>query len=116
MEIVGIGMEMVDIGRFEAAMERRGRRLLERLFTAAEIEYGLSRRRPAAALSARFAAKAALRKALGRAVPFRHVEVGRDGLGRPVLVGACLEGVAASLSMSHDGGVSLASVIVGRTP
>ena len=56
--VIGVGIDVVDIGRFEEALERTPT-LRERLFTEQERE------RPLASLAARFAAKEALAKALG---------------------------------------------------
>ena len=56
--IVGIGVDLVDIARFERTIERTPR-LLERLFAPAE------RALPLRSLAARYAAKEALIKALG---------------------------------------------------
>ena len=58
MAIVGVGIDVVDISRFEDAL-RRTPGMVERLFTPAEAD------RPLASLAARFAAKEALAKALG---------------------------------------------------
>jgi phosphopantetheine--protein transferase-like protein len=56
--IVGLGIDVVDVGRFEATLARSPA-LRERLFTAAERQHS------PASLAARFAAKEALAKALG---------------------------------------------------
>ena len=55
--IDGIGIDVVDIDRFKASLERTPG-LLEKLFTEGE------RSKPIASLAARFAAKEALAKAL----------------------------------------------------
>ncbi|KAB8197905.1 holo-ACP synthase [Nonomuraea phyllanthi] len=112
--ILGIGVDVVDIARFEAALERTPR-LAERLFT--EDEQGL----PVASLAARFAAKEAVAKALGapRGLGHREAEVRRDESGRPSLrmTGKVAEaaydlGVKRwHISLSHDGGVAVAYVI-----
>ncbi len=59
----GVGIDLLDVGRFERALERRPR-LAERLFTEAEREYAAERGRPAQHLAARFCAKEAVAKAL----------------------------------------------------
>ena len=56
--IVGVGIDVVDIARFNESMVRTPG-LRERLFTAAEAAL------PPASLAARFAAKEAIAKALG---------------------------------------------------
>ncbi|NBE96147.1 holo-ACP synthase [Nonomuraea sp. KC401] len=112
--IVGIGVDIVDIPRFEATL-RRTPRLRERLFTEAE------RPLPVQSLAARFAAKEAVAKALGapRGLGHQEAEVRCDDLGKPELV---ITGRAAEvarelgvrrwhLSLSHDAGVAVAYVI-----
>ena len=71
----GVGIDLLDVERFERALERRPR-LADRLFTDAEREYAASRARPGMHLAARFCAKEAVAKALGlTAWSFRDVEV-----------------------------------------
>ena len=70
----GVGIDLLDVGRFERALERRPR-LAERLFTDAERDYAASRARPGMHLAARFCAKEAVAKALGlTGWSFRDVE------------------------------------------
>jgi holo-[acyl-carrier protein] synthase len=71
----GVGIDLLDVGRLERALERRPR-LAERVFTDAEREYAAARARPAMHLAARFCAKEAVAKALGLSGwSFRDVEV-----------------------------------------
>ena len=80
----GVGLDLLDIERFESALRRRPR-LAERLFTEGERAYAASRARPAMHLAARFCAKEAVAKALGlTAWSFRDVEVVATG-GPPAL-------------------------------
>ena len=79
-----VGVDLLDIERFERALERRPR-LAERLFTDAEREYAARRPRPGRHLAARFCAKEAVAKALDlRGWNFRDVEVVATG-GAPEL-------------------------------
>jgi len=80
---VRVGIDLVEVPRFRAFLERRGERALRRLFTPAERAYA-EKAAPELAvqrLAARFAAKEAFCKALGQAVPFREIEVlpGKNG-------------------------------------
>ncbi|WP_298944412.1 holo-ACP synthase [uncultured Microbacterium sp.] len=112
--IVGIGVDLVDIPRFERSIERTPR-LLDRLFSPAER--GL---RPHS-LAARYAAKEALIKALGGSdgVHWTDIEVASEPSGKPVfaLSGSTAAVVAARrisalhLSLSHDAGLAAAYVI-----
>ncbi len=112
--IVGIGVDLVDIPRFERTLERTPR-LLDRLFSASERE------RPLRSLAARYAAKEALIKALGGSdgLHWTEIEVASEASGRPVFVlcGSTADIVAERgitmlhLSLSHDGGLATAYVV-----
>lgn len=112
--IVGIGIDLVDIPRFERSLERTPR-LAERLFSPAE------QRLPARSLAARYAAKEALIKALGGSdgVHWTEIEVTPEPSGRPwfTLTGSTADVVAARgittlhLSLSHDAGLATAYVV-----
>jgi holo-[acyl-carrier protein] synthase len=62
--IKGVGVDIVDVARIEAAIARHGRRFLERVFTDEEIRYCSSRPRSVQHFAARFAAKEAVFKML----------------------------------------------------
>jgi len=87
--IRGIGIDLVDIGRIERAVERWGQRFMERIFCPEEIALCLKRARPASCLALRFAAKEAFAKALGLGIrsglTWRDIEVVNDEFGRPGL-------------------------------
>ncbi len=72
-----IGIDIVEVPRFQAFLARRGERALTRLFTEAELAYARAGRSSLSVqrLAARFAAKEAFCKALGHGVPFREIEV-----------------------------------------
>ena len=106
----GVGIDLLDVGRFERALERRPR-LAERVFTDAEREYASARARPAMHLAARFCAKEAVAKALGlTGWSFRDVEVVATGAAPEVrLTGTVAERAAElggtitiSLTHTHD--------------
>lgn len=109
--VYGIGIEVADVGRFAHALLRWGGRLKERLFTVRELDYCLAMRFPERHLSARFAAKVSVKKALGRNIRFKDIEIIRDRGGRPSVEVKGLEGFEFSLSITHDGGLSLAQTI-----
>jgi holo-[acyl-carrier protein] synthase len=70
----GVGIDLIEIERIERALERRPR-LAGRLFTEGELAYAAARARPGRHLAARFAAKEAVIKALGAALPPSEIEV-----------------------------------------
>lgn len=114
MAIAGIGVDVVDLARFERAVGRTPK-LRERLFAESERDL------PLRSLAGRFAAKEALMKALGDAtgITWHDMQVVSDAEGRPSmrLSGAAAEIAARRgitdihLSMSHDAGVAIAQVV-----
>lgn len=122
--ILGVGVDLVDLARFERAASRTPR-LLERLFAESEQVSG-GRRRPLRSLAARFAAKEALIKAVGDSSGMRwhDMRVVSDSLGNPsfelhggIATIASERGIESfHLSMSHDGGLAIAYVIAEGDP
>jgi len=96
--ILGLGTDLVEVPRFRLAMERRGVRLDERLFSDEERAYAYRQKDPAKSLAARFGAKEAVMKALGVGLwkfKLRDVEVVRQRGGAPRVA---LHGRAAMLA------------------
>ncbi len=86
--IRGIGVDIVEIERIQAAVEARKERFLARIFTDEERKYCFDMPRPFRHLAARFAAKEAVSKALGtgkRGMQWTDIEVCRDPHGRPFI-------------------------------
>ncbi|RSS82536.1 holo-ACP synthase [Streptomyces sp. WAC06614] len=118
--IVGVGIDVAEIDRFAAAMERTPH-LADRLFLPTELLLPSGERRGIASLAARFAAKEALAKALGAPgnLLWTDAEVYVEDSGRPrlrvtgtVAARAAELGVASwHISLSHDAGVASAVVI-----
>ena len=99
--IVGLGLDLADVERIRAAIERHGRRFVERIYTPAEIAYAERKRNPYERYAARFAAKEAGMKAIGtgwrRGVRWQDFEVQNLPSGRPTLR---FHGVAAQVAES----------------
>jgi holo-[acyl-carrier protein] synthase len=114
----GVGIDLLDVARFERALERQPR-LAERLFTDAEREYAAGRGRPAMHLAARFCAKEAVAKALGMTGwNFRDVEVVATGAAPEVRLSGSVAARAAELggevaiSLTHTDEMAGAVAIV----
>ena len=122
--IVGTGVDIVEVARFERFIAERNEALLDRLFTPAERSYCAPRRAAAQHYAARFAAKEAFVKALGmgirEGIGWHDVEVTHDSLDKPLFrftptAEARLRErsvVRSHLSLSHDGGLAVAMVIL----
>ncbi len=112
MSILGIGVDVVDLARFRATLERTPS-VRDRLFTPAEAALSVE------SMAARVAAKEALMKALRVpvALPWHDIEVVSDDVDAPVfaLRGDAADQVGARrthLSLSHDTSVATAFVVV----
>jgi holo-[acyl-carrier protein] synthase len=68
MRIFGIGIDVVEVSRIAASIERHGVVFLDKIFTVSEREYCDSRKNPAIHYAARFAAKEAVAKAFGTGI------------------------------------------------
>jgi len=118
--IIGVGIDVAEIDRFGAALERTPE-LARRLFLTEELMLPSGERRGIASLAARFAAKEALAKALGApsGLHWTDAEVYVEDSGQPRLrVRGTVEARAKELgvrswhvSLSHDAGVASAVVI-----
>ena len=122
--IVGTGVDLAEVPRIRASVERFGARFVERIYTPAEIAYVERKANRFERYAARFAAKEAGMKAIGtgwrRGVRWQDFEVVSLPSGRPTLR---LHGVAAefarklnvrniSLSLTHTREMAMAHVIL----
>lgn len=122
--IVGTGVDLAEVPRIRASVERYGRRFVERVYTPAEIAYVERKVNKYERYAARFAAKEAGMKAIGtgwkHGVRWQDFEVTNLPSGKPTLR---LHGVAAeiaerlqvrniSLSLTHTAEMAMAHVIL----
>jgi holo-[acyl-carrier protein] synthase len=124
--IAGVGVDIVDISRIQALMDRYGERFLRRVYTEAEAAYAMGGANKAERLAGRFAVKEAVMKALGtgksQGILWRDVETLRARSGKPEVrlhgqAGAWAEkrgGGAVHVSITHDGGKAVAFVILEK--
>ena len=124
MRIIGIGVDIVEIARLDAAIQRQGRAFIDRCFLPTEQAYCDSHRKPARCYAARFAAKEAVAKALGTGIgaqlALHDIEIRRKASGEPFIV---LHGTGAEtaarfgisqllISLSHSEHYAVANVVV----
>lgn len=124
--IVGVGIDIVEIDRLQAALERQGDHLRQRTFSAAEIQYCDQRANKFQHYAARFAAKEALFKAIGtgwmEGITWLDAEVCNQPNGKPKLVlsGKALEEatrlgvIRIWISLTHTNRYAAAQVILER--
>src|SRR5947207_13399015 len=122
--IVGTGVDLAEVERIRAAIERFGDRFVQRIYTPGEIAYVERKANRYERYAGRFAAKEAGMKAIGtgwkRGVRWQDFEVTNLPSGRPALR---LHGIAAriaegmgvktiSLSITHTAELGMAQVIL----
>ncbi len=99
--IVGVGLDLVEIQRVKAALDRFGERFALRVLLPSEWEYCRQQRVPSVPFAGRFAAKEAASKAfgvgIGAQLSWTDLEVTRNALGKPTLA---LHGSALQLMQS----------------
>jgi len=123
--VAGIGVDLVEVARLEKSLQRTAA-FAAKVFSQAERDYCSRRARPGEALAARFAAKEAFLKAVGRGIldgiPLAQIEVVNADSGEPSLrLGPAARqalaergGADALVSLSHAGGNAVAFVVVRR--
>jgi holo-[acyl-carrier protein] synthase len=122
--IVGTGIDLAEVPRIKASIERFGAKFIGRIYTPAEIEYVERKANKYERYAARFAAKEAGMKAIGtgwkRGVRWQDFEVVNLPSGKPTLK---FHGVAAefarklgvrnvALSLTHTAELGMAHVIL----
>jgi holo-[acyl-carrier protein] synthase len=122
--ILGTGIDLAEVPRVRASIERYGDRFLRRVFTAKEIAYVERKANKYERYAARFAAKEAGMKAIGtgwrNGIRWQDFEVANLPSGRPTL---SFHGVAAEyarqlgvtsvqLSLTHTADLGMAFVIL----
>jgi holo-[acyl-carrier protein] synthase len=121
--IAGVGVDIIDVARIEAAIARHGRRFVERVFTDEEIRYCSSRSHAVQHYAGRFAAKEAVLKVLGtgwgggigwtdvevRAGNSRAPEVRLRGKAREAAESATLGEIRVSISHTSSMAIAVAA-------
>ena len=119
-EVIGLGTDILEISRFKEALERHGKKFLDKLFSPREQEYCQRYQDPTSRLAVRFAAKEAVVKALGRGfgehLTFLDIEIINEPSGKPTVE---LSPATSShfghpqfhLSLSHSRDYATATVI-----
>jgi holo-[acyl-carrier protein] synthase len=121
--IVGLGVDLAEVSRVRAAIERRGEAFLHRVYTEREIAYCERFRNYFERYAGRFAAKEAAMKALGtgwsHGVRWVDIEVARMASGKPTLelhgetlaIAGRMGVKNMSVSITHSGDWAYAQVV-----
>jgi holo-[acyl-carrier protein] synthase len=113
---IGLGLDLVEVGRITSVIERQGELFIKRVFTEVERAYCESKQQPAQFYAARFAAKEAVAKAfgtgIGAEIGWLDIEVIRSENGAPSIR---LSGRGAELSSQRGVGSILVSLTHTQT-
>ncbi|SCI36826.1 MULTISPECIES: holo-ACP synthase [unclassified Romboutsia] len=122
MNILGIGVDIVEIDRIKEAIDKNDK-FLDRLFTDKEIEYFKSKNLKMETIAGNFSAKEAVSKSIGTGIrnfKFKDIEIVRDSLGKPIvktynnLQQICIDYnvLEIKVSISHSEKYAVANAIV----
>jgi len=124
MNVVGIGIDTVEIERFERIVKEKGEKFLEKVFTLEEMEYSRTKKARYMHMAGKFAAKEAVKKALPDGAEiglnWQEIEILNSDDGKPY---ARLHGQAKGLmqkfnltrvlvSISHTRGIAVSNAVV----
>jgi holo-[acyl-carrier protein] synthase len=123
MNVAGIGVDTVEIERFESIAKRRGMKFLEKIFTPAELEYAETKKARYIHMAGKFAAKEAVKKAMPSGIEitsWTDIEVKNDKSGKPFVKfhGSALElakkikVTGVLISISHTSRTAVANAMV----
>ncbi len=122
--IYGIGIDLIKIRRMKEAVDKWGKKFLDKIFTEDEVAYCYEKKEPYLSLAVRFAAKEALIKAIGSEVfvPLTDIEVVNNKNGRPSIAakGKLIEFFKEKsiknchLSLSHEKEFGIAYVVLEK--
>jgi holo-[acyl-carrier protein] synthase len=88
--ILGIGIDIIEVARIAASLEKFGERFGQRILLSGEKEYCLEHAHPAPFVAARFAAKEAISKAFGTGIGaqlgWQDMEIAHKKSGEPFVI------------------------------
>lgn len=87
-EMVGIGVDIIEIDRIEKAMQKHDS-FLTRIFNENEIQYFKSKNYKPETVAGFFAAKEAVSKVLGTGIsgfPWKDIEISHTSYGQPIVI------------------------------
>lgn len=125
--LLGIGVDIIEVGRVAGVRKRQGERFLERVFTEEERRYCLGRAHPDKHFAARFAAKEAVSKCfstgIGAELGWKSVSIHHGARSQPLvrldekglilLEAAGGTHVLVSLSHNESSAVAIAALVRG---
>lgn len=130
--IIGIGTDIIEIVRIKRAVQRWGRKFLDRIYTEDELSYCYLKKDPFACLAARFAAKEAAIKAFSwifdsnhankiKKLSLKDIEIINKNGGLPYLIiknlnfRTKISDYSIHLTISHERVYAVATVVIEKS-
>jgi len=122
--VIHTGVDIVEVARIKNSISNAGTHFIEKVYTKTEAEYCVSAVNSFERFAARFAAKEAFVKAIGKGfsdgIMFNMIEVVKDKSGKPQLLlhGKALEAAeklgieSMDISLSHIKDTAVATVVI----
>ena len=121
--IQSVGVDIVDLKRFDNVINRWKKRFIERILTQKEIDYCHKKTNVVPSIAVRFAAKEALIKCLSDSdqigFTWHEMEILNEVNGRPIVyfygkLADCLKNNNIFLSMSHSLTSAMAMIVLEK--
>ena len=118
--ILGVGVDIEGIARFRSPELSADKVLLNNIFTSRELDYCQSYADPAPHLTARFAAKEAIVKALSAAgftvneLSGIEILIDKSGIPQAIIDKRSVNGIQVHISLSHNQENAIAFAIVTK--
>jgi holo-[acyl-carrier protein] synthase len=116
-----IGVDMVEIARFQQLRYSSNKQFYKRVFTPKEIKYCMSFSNPAPHFAANFAGKEAIYKAVNKFcdIKLNTIEILRDENGAPEVnlhIGKEVDTLHVKVSLSHSLSHAVAFAVAQKSP
>ena len=114
--VVGVGIDIVSPTKFETAAKKWGQSFLDRIFSASEISHLVPGKIYYQRLAARFAAKEAVIKALGKTqtLALRDIEITNLPTGAPICRFNKPINIEVMISISHINEFAVATAVAQK--
>ena len=108
MSIIGLGIDILEIKRFQGFGKNKNSRFLSNNFSKNELDYCFSFKDRATHLAGTFAAKEAVFKSLGKDILLSEIEIRREKNGQPTVWIKNRKQNRTIVSISHTQNLALA--------
>lgn len=112
---INIGVDIEEIDRFRILDREKADRLFKKIYTSEELEYCLTRKKPAKHLAVRFAAKEAIIKAfgsIGKKIFFNQIEILHNKNNAPFVNTQVHKDYEVKISMAHTKDYAVAYALI----